>query len=181
MSHPLAIVTLTMTIPNHSAWRQEVVAWYSGGPKPSSATIRQAATHGLPGRIPYRSKDRVWALSLAGFEIEDIVAAVPELNPGHVSDIAASIPYSARTIVDLHNRGYTPLEMAGLISASRPKVYYWLKKAGKTPNRRSRDELTARQRAQIVKAWHKNESMTDLATRFNVSYDQVRHAVRKAK
>ncbi len=143
--------------------------------------MREAARHGVADRLPPVIKDRVRVLTLAGFDAEDLVAAVPELNPIHVIDLSERVPGEAMSILEKHLQGYTPLEIEARVETSRPTVYYWLGKAGLKPHKRSRAELTVRQRRQIVKAFKTGEPMTVIASRFNASIDQVRYAVRDSR
>ena len=170
----------TSSKPIIPSWRSAIVAWYAGGVKPPLTIMREAAKHGVADRIPPVTKDRVRALTLAGFDAEDLVAAVPELNPIHVIDLAERVPGEAMSILDKHLQGYTPLEIEARVDTSRPTVYYWLGKAGLKPHKRSRDELTVRQRRQIVRAFNNGEPMTVIASRFNASIDQVRYAIRES-
>jgi hypothetical protein len=162
------------------SWQALIVAWYAGGPRPPLSILRQASARGIPDHPPFRSKDRVAVLAFAGLDVEDILPAVPELNPVYVAEIVDRISGEARSIFDLHLQGYTPVEISELIGVSRPKVYYWLNRTSLKPHKRNRGELTTRQRAQIVKAWRAGEPMVAIASRFNVSYDQVRYAIKKA-
>lgn len=162
-------------------WRDLVISWYAGGPKPPSTILREAARYGLPDQAPQRSKDRVRVLALAGLDPEQVMAAVPELHPLDVVEIIERIPGEAFTITALHVQGHTVLEIAVGVGLTRPKVYYWLRRAGLKPNVRNRNELTVRQRSQIRKAYDLGEPMTGIARRFRVSYEQVRYATREGR
>lgn len=159
---------------------QQIVSWYAGGPRPHPTILHAASTYGISDRKPTSPQDRVRALALAAFATEEIIAAVPELNPVDIVDIIADIPDTAYGIVRAHLEGYTPVEIALRIDASRPTVYYWLDKLNLKPHKRSRDELTARQRTQVVRAYEAGEPMANIARRFDVSYDQVRYAIKKS-
>lgn len=159
-------------------WRVAVVEWYSGGPKPAFGAMRAAENNGVSQRQPGKPQHRVQALALTGFSEEEIFAAVPELSPVHVVEIMARIPGEAHSIIHAHVQGMTPVEIERSTGAKRPNTYHWLGRLNLRPNKRSRDELTARQRRQIVKAFTTGEPMAAIARRFNVSYDQVRYAVK---
>ncbi len=160
------------------SWRDDVVSWYSGDPKPISSVMRVAATKGIGARLPAKPKDRVRALTLTGFDDDDIVAAVPELASEHALEIAARVPGVAYSIVSMHLRGHTPLEISRDLDIGRTKVYYWLGKVGLTPHRSSSDELTASKLLAILKSFNLGTPMTVIASRYHASYDQVRYAVR---
>lgn len=162
------------------SWKDLMAEWYSGGERPPMSVIRQAEGQGVPRHVPPRAKDRVRILTVVGFDAEQVIQAVPDLSPIHVVEIMERIPNEVFLIFKYHLNGFTPLEIAGLIDGSRPKVYYWLNRLGLRPHKRNRGELTARQRAQIVTAWKRGEPMTAIASRFGVSYDQVRYSVKKA-
>jgi DNA invertase Pin-like site-specific DNA recombinase len=72
----------------------------------------------------------------------------------------------------------TPVEIEKNTGVKRPRAYYWLGKLNLRPHRRHRDELTARQRRQIQKAFSTGEPLVGIARRFGVSFDQVRYAVK---
>ena len=173
----MAPITMTETEP----WRQDVVAWYAGGPKLIPLFLGQALRAGLSPTPPVKPKDRVRLLSLAGFDDEDIVAAVPELDADLVLRVAESLPLRAEFIFHAHLNGRTPLEISKLTPVTRPKVYYWLARLNLTPHRHVRTETNARQRASIVSAYTRGDRLVDIAIRLNVSYDQVRYAVKVAK
>jgi hypothetical protein len=164
-----------------AGWKTFIIDWWSGGPRPPLTFLREAERHGVPNPIPLDPKDRVQALSLAGFDEEDVMAAVPDLHPVHVIEIIERVPGDARSIVAAHFAGKTPVQIEEQVGVTRSRVYYWLAKVGQRPNRTHRGELTVRQREQIVRAWRAGEPMASVARRFQVSYDQVRHAVRGAK
>ena len=168
-------INMTVTEP----WRQAVVAWYAGDPKPDVPFLIEAMRVGLTSRVPGKPKDRVRLLTLAGFDDEDLVMAVPELDADLVLSVSRSIDPSTKVIFALHNEGLTPLEIAWKSFNSRPKIYYWLKRLNLIPHRHVRAELNARQRAQIVAAYNRGDRLVDIASGFNVSYDQVRYAVKK--
>ncbi len=167
-----------MTFRPVELWRDAVVSWYSGDPKPTSSVMREALAQGVGPRLPAKPKDRVRALRLAGFSDEDIVAAIPELTPYHAIEIADRVPQVGLSVVHQHLRGLTPLEIARRLSIGRTKVYYWLGKAGLRPNRHSSDEVTNSQLYAILKSFNLGTPMTEIASRYHVSYDQVRYAVR---
>ena len=160
-------------------WRETIVTWYAGGPSPSRTFMQEAARFGVSDYPPTGPRDKVRALALAGFDIEQIIAAVPSLSPVDIVDILEDIPAEAYNLIVLHLNGFTPLEIAEQTQVSRPTVYYWLNKLNLKAHKRSRDELTTRQQSQIQKAYDLGEPMATIARRFNVSYDQVRYAVRK--
>ncbi len=161
-------------------WRQAVVAWFAGGPKPHAGFVGDVMRAGLTNKIPVKPKDRVRILSLTGFDDEDIVAAVPELDADLVLRVL-SVSKTVKAIFQTHRNGLTPLEISRKTYNTRPKVYYWLARLNLTPHRHVRTETNARQRAQIVAAYARGDRLVDIATRFNVSYDQVRYAVKVAK
>ncbi len=177
------MLPITMTEPE--AWRQAVVAWYAGGPVPEVYDYQQARRVGLPGRPQeLKPKDRVRVLFLAGFDDEDLVAAVPELDTDLVLRVAWGDTRRDGTIEKVFSRhleGLTPLEISRDTGITRPKVYYWLTRFNLTPHRHVRTETNARQRASIVSAYNRGDRLVDIATRLNVSYDQVRYAVKVAK
>lgn len=158
-------------------WQDQVIAWYSGGPRPIPSVVRVATEYGLPPHPPDSPKDRVKALALAGFGEEAIMAGVPELSPSDVIRVIDRIPGQVYSIIGAHKLGYTPIEIAQTVGVSRPRVYYWLRQAGLQPHRRNRPELTARQRSQIVRAYNEGEPIRSLVKRFGVSADQVRYAI----
>ncbi len=159
-------------------WRQDVVAWYAGGPTPNPVFLGHALRAGLPSKPPVKPKDRVRILRLAEFDDEDLVAAVPELDADVV--LRVSLPVLAEFIFHAHLNGNTPLEISRLTPVTRPKVYYWLTKLGLEPHRQVRKITDARQRASIVGLYARGDRMSDIASRLNVSYDQVRYAVKIA-
>lgn len=161
-----------------SSWHPPIISWYAGSAKPNLAIMRIARDHGISDFPPESPRDRVRALALAGFDVEEAIAAVPSLNPVDVAEIIDRIPGEVRSIYDLHLAGQTPVEISRETGVSRPKVYWWLRRFGLTPNRRARHELTTRQRTQIVRAYGTGEPMASIASRFGVSYDQVRYAVK---
>ena len=172
----MAPITMTETEP----WRQAVVAWYAGGPKPHVGFVGDVMRAGLTNKIPAKPKDRVRILRLAGFDDEDLVAAVPELDADVI--LRVSEPNTLSVIFQLHLEGLTPLEISRkTYGNTRPKVYYWLSRLNLTPHRHVRTETNARQRASIVSAYNRGDRLVDIATRLNVSYDQVRYAVKVAK
>ena len=160
-------------------WKPFIVSWYAGSPKPSLVVMRLAREVGLPEYPSSSPRDRVRTLAVAGFDIEEIIAATPSLNPVDIVDLVDKIPPFVYSIRDQHLAGLTPIEIAAQTSISRPRIYYWLGRLGLNPHRRSRSELSARQRSQIVKAYGSGEPMRSIASRFGVSYDQVRYAVRQ--
>jgi len=123
---------------------------------------------------------------LTGSDDEELVAAVPELDADLVLRVARSVPAKLIYSFARHLEGTAPLEIsrdydsAWLPALTRPKVYYWLKRLNLKPHRHVRDELNARQRAQIVSAYNRGDRLVDIASRFNVSYDQVRYSVKIA-
>lgn len=195
MAHPLQYETAPAeaeAVPTHKediqpssqaslpGWQSQVIEWYAGGERPGPYVMRLATEAGLPGHRPTSAKQKVRSLTLAGFDIEDILGAVPELSAVRVADLVESIPSQAFKILHLHREGFTPVEIAEHLGVARSRVYYWLGQAGLTSNRRQRPELTARQRSQIVKAYEAGEPMTHIVRRFDVTYDQVRYAVKVA-
>ncbi len=164
------------------SWRQAVVAWYAGGPRPPVTNMMDAIHVGMPPKIPVKPKDRVRLLSLVGFDDEDLVAAVPELDADLVLRVSRSVDSTTKSIFLEHSIARrTPLEISRQTGITRPKVYYWLTRLSLTPHRHVRAELNARQRMQIVFAYNRGDRLVDIASRFNVSYDQVRYAVKIAK
>jgi len=144
----------------------------------------EARQAGLTAEMPAKPKDRVRLLWMAGFDDEDLVAAVPELDADLVLRVAAAVPHTVVHIFARHLEGMTPLEISRdyasswLPALTRPKVYYWLTRLNLKPHRHVREELNARQRAQIVSAYNRGDRLVDIAARFNVSYDQVRYSVK---
>lgn len=161
-------------------WQTQILDWYAGGERPGPYAMRMAAEAGLPPHRPTSDRQKVRSLALAGFDVEDILRAVPELPASKVAGLVEGIPVQAFRILDLHKEGFTPVEIADQLGVTRSLIYYWLGQAGLSPNRRQRPELTARQRNQILKAYEAGESMTQIMRRFEVSYDQVRYAVKVA-
>ena len=174
---------MSINLTNPEPWRQAVVAWYAGGPMPVMDKARRV---GLSAEMPAKPKDRVRLLWLAGFDDEDLVAAVPELDADLVLRVAAMVHHTVVHIFARHLEGKTPLEISRdydsvwFPALTRPKVYYWLTRLNLKPHRHVRDELNARQRAQIVSAYDRGDRLVDIAARFNVSYDQVRYSVKIA-
>ncbi len=170
-------INMTETEP----WRTAVVGWYSGGHRPNVIDMLDAMGAGLSPKIPAKPKDRVRLLTLAGFDDEDLVAATPELSAELVLRVSRSVDHETKTIFRAHHEGHTPLEISRMTFNTRPKVYYWLARLNLTPHRHVRQETNARQRTQIVAAYNRGDRLVDIARRFNVSYDQVRYAVKIAK
>ena len=176
---------MPFTMTNPEPWRQDVVAWYAGGPTPNSVFLRHALDKGLPLFLPAKPKDRVRLLWMTGFDDEDLVAAVPELDADLVLRVAAATPSTLVFIFSRHLEGRTPLEISrnyALTPAlTRPRVYYWLNKLGLEPHRQVREVTDTPMRAAIVGLYARGDRMSDIASRLNVSYDQVRYAVKIAE
>lgn len=164
-----------------TGWREDVIAWYKGGSRPGPSSMRLALDHGLSQHLPTTAKSRARALAVAGFDIEDVLEAVPGVPASQVVEWVDRIPAHVQTIIDYHRRGYTAQQIAGLLSVERGTIYYWLRQAGVRPNRTQRPELTSRQRAAVSRAYKAGEPMTQIAYRLGISYEQVRYAVKAGK
>lgn len=169
-------------LPGNRGWRRDLINSWAVGETPSYVTRGEMRRRGIP-ETPAGLDLLTVAKNLlgAGFLEGEVHKALQgQLSETEISRHGSAVPEMLSETLDAHAAGMSVVEISDALGVTRPWVYYHLNLRKLDPNVNRAKELSARQQKQVVHAYLEGVPMADIARRFQVTYDQVRYAVKDA-